>query len=93
MVYWNKIKVHIGKINYYLGMYLDYSETGLVNFSIIKYLQKVLDEFTQELIGTSATPATDHMFQVSGEDKAEFLEEYRSDTFHQSVAKSIFMRS
>ena len=45
MVYGNKAKVHIGKIHYYLGMYLDYSETGLVNFSIIKYLQKVLDEF------------------------------------------------
>ena len=33
------------EINYYLGMNLDYSETGMVNFSMIKYLQKILDDF------------------------------------------------
>ena len=46
----------------------------MVKVLMVKYLEKVLDKFTEELIGTSSTPATDHLFQVRGEDEAEFLE-------------------
>ena len=63
-IYRNKLKVHIGYIHDYLGMDLDYSETGVVNVSMIKCLQKVLDEFQENLIGTPATPTADHLFQV-----------------------------
>ena len=45
-IYWNKLKVHRGKINDYLGMYLDYLDTGVVKFLMIKYLQKFLNKFT-----------------------------------------------
>ena len=50
------IKVHRGKIHDYLGMYLDYSETGMVKISMIKYLKKFLDNFPEELRGISSTP-------------------------------------
>ena len=46
-IYGNKLKVHIGNIHDYIVMDFDYSETGVVNVSIIKYLQKVLDEFPE----------------------------------------------
>ena len=36
MIYGNNINVHRGNIHYYLGMDLDYSETGVVKVSIIK---------------------------------------------------------
>ena len=67
-----EIKVHIGKIHDYLGMDLNYSETGVVNFLMIKFLQKVLDKFPQELRGTSATPAADHLYQVRGGTRRSF---------------------
>ena len=63
-IYRNKLKVHIGNIHDYLGMDLDYSETGVVNVSMIKCLQKVLDEFQENLIGRPATPTAYHLFQV-----------------------------
>ena len=57
----------------------------------IKYLQNVLDEFTEELIGLFSTPVSDHMFKIRREDEAEFLEEYWSDMFHNSVSQFLFM--
>ena len=62
-----KIKVHRGKIHDDLEMNLDYSETGVVKVLMMKYPQKVLVEFPEELRGTSSTPETDHTFQVRGE--------------------------
>ena len=92
-IYEGKIKVNRGKIHDYLGINVDYSEIGVVNFLMVKYLEKVLDKFTEELIGTSSTPATDHLFQVRGEDEAEFLEEDRDDILYHSVSKLLFMIS
>ena len=53
---------------------------------MIKYLQKVLDEYPEELKGTSVNMAADHLFQIRGKEKAYFLEEYRVKTFHRVVA-------
>ena len=46
-VYKKKIKVHRGKIYDYPVMYLNYSDTGVVNVLVIKYLQNFLDKFTK----------------------------------------------
>ena len=45
-------------------MDLDYSMKGSVKVSMIKYLQKVEDEFPIEIIGTAKSPACEHLFQV-----------------------------
>ena len=45
-VYGNKLKVHRGKIRDYLGMDLGYSDTGVVKVLMVKYLQKVIDNFS-----------------------------------------------
>ena len=92
-IYRANIKLHRGKIHDYLGINFDYSEIGVVKVLMVKYLEKVLDKFTEELIGTSSTPATDHLFQVRGEDEAEFLEEDRDDILYHSVSKLLFMIS
>ena len=54
-IYSNKLNINRVKIHYYIGMNLDYSETGVVNILMIKYLQKVLDKFPEDLRGTLAT--------------------------------------
>ena len=41
MIYRNKLKVHRVKIHIFPGMDLDYSDTGVVNILVIKYMQKV----------------------------------------------------
>ena len=65
-LYRNKLKVYRLKIHSYLRIDLDYSETGVVKFSMIKYQKKVLYKFAEELIGKMATPASDHLFQLIG---------------------------
>ena len=53
---------------------------------MIKYLQKVLDEYPEELRGTFVITAADNIFQISDEEKSYFLEENRVETFHYVVA-------
>ena len=55
MIYKNKIKALRKNINDHLEMDLDYSDTVVVKVLTIKHLKKVLDEFPEELRGTSAT--------------------------------------
>ena len=92
-IYGGEIKEHRGKIQDYLEMDSDYSEIGVVKVLMEKYLQNLLYTFPQELRGTSATLEANHMFQVRGEDEAEFLEEDWADIFHHSVKKFMFMIS
>ena len=65
-IYGNKINVRRLYIHYYLGMDLDYFEIGVVKVLMIKYLQKVLAKFTEELREKLATPEAEHLFQVRG---------------------------
>ena len=55
---------HQGDIHDYLDIDLDYSEKGKFKLSMVKYLQKIITEFS-ELIGADATsPSQDHLFQI-----------------------------
>ena len=80
-----------GKVHDYLGMDLDYSEDGVLKVSMIKYLDKVLEEFTEDIQSTSATPATDHLFQIREETEAKYLPEEQAVVFHHTVAHLLFM--
>ena len=64
--------MHRVKIHDYLENNFDHSETGVVKFRIVKYLQKFPHKFLEELRGTSAIPAADHLFQVRGEDEVGY---------------------
>ena len=47
MIYGNKLKLHIVNIHDYIEMDLGYSWTRGVKDLMIKYLQRVLDKFTE----------------------------------------------
>ena len=63
-----KLTVKLGKVHEYLGMNLDYSRKGAVKVSMIKYLQKVEDEFPMEITGTAKSTACKHLFHVRDND-------------------------
>ena len=65
-----KIKVHREKIHDNLGIYLDYSVTGVVKVLMIKFLHNVLDKFTEDLKGLLAKIVAGHLFQVRRKDEA-----------------------
>ena len=74
MVYRGEIKVNRVKINNYPGMNLYYSDIGVVNVLMIKYLHEFLYKFIKEFRGTSATLSARHLIQIRGEEDDEFLE-------------------
>ena len=48
-IYGDKTSVTRGPLYDYLGMDLDYSEEGVVNISMIKYMDKILKAFPEEI--------------------------------------------
>ena len=78
-----RIYVH----DYYLGMDLDFSETGNIKVLMINYMGEILQAFSKELKSTSATLLTDHLFQVTDQDKVKLLPEEQAELFHHFVAQ------
>ena len=62
--YGEQLLVKRGQVDVYLGMDLYYSTKGEAKIVMIKYLQKVEDEFTEPILGTAKSPAGEHLFQV-----------------------------
>ena len=56
-----------GKVHDYPGMDLDYYTKEEVKIGMIKYLQKVEDEFPEPILGIEKSPAGEHLFQVREE--------------------------
>ena len=80
-----------GKIHNYLGMDLYYSEKVMMKVSIIKYIDKILQEFLDEINSTSATLVEDHLIQIRGEIKSKYLPEYQDVLFHHTTANLILL--
>ena len=49
--------VTIGKIHDYLGMHIDFSNPGKVKFTMIDYIDNMLDELPDAFKGTATTLA------------------------------------
>eukprot|EP00970_Alexandrium_tamarense_P015266 scaffold4923_cov115-Alexandrium_tamarense.AAC.1 len=90
-IYGDKMTVKRGDVHDYLGMDLDYSEKGKVKVSMIKYVKKIIDGFPDMIEKTSASPASDHLFQVRDEAEAKLLPEEQADAFHTTVAQLLFL--
>jgi Reverse transcriptase (RNA-dependent DNA polymerase) len=71
-----------GKIHDYLGMVLDFSQAGAVKISMIDYIQMVLHDLPEEMIGHAVTPAANYLFDVDntcaklGKDKKDIYVHY-----------------
>ena len=73
-MYGGKLTFSRGKVHDYLGMDLDFSsEPGAMIISMIKYLQKVIDEFPEVLHGTKACPAGKHLSDIRPDKVRELL--------------------
>jgi hypothetical protein len=66
----------------------DYSFVNEVRINMWDYLRNVIKEFPEEITGTCATPASDHLFKVR-EDGRKLSEEL-VDAFHHAVYQLLF---
>jgi hypothetical protein len=83
------LTVSRGKVHVYLGMTIDFSTDGKVRFSMINYLEEILDELPPEMDGDSTTPAASFLFDV--DEDCEKLEAEASEFFHHNTAKLLFI--
>ncbi|MCK7499178.1 MAG: hypothetical protein MZW92_58370 [Comamonadaceae bacterium] len=54
-----------GKVHDYLGMTLDFSNSGEVTITMIDYIKGILHDAPKEMRGSAATPAANHLFQIN----------------------------
>ncbi|VEU38525.1 unnamed protein product [Pseudo-nitzschia multistriata] len=80
-----------GKTHDYLGMTIDFSKTGKVQFTMHDYIENMLAELPPGLgEGESATPAGHHLFDVN-EVNPEILSEKERVIYHTNTAKLLFL--
>ena len=90
---WGKeapLTVNRGKVHVYLGMTIDYSTKGQVEFSMFDFLKEIIAETPEELMkGVSSTPAANHLFEVN--EHAKPLPKEDADLFHHLTAKVLYL--
>jgi len=87
-IYGENLTKTVGTMHDYLGMTFDYSFAKEVRVNIWDYLSNVIKEFPEEITGTCAMPASDHLFKVREDGKK--LSEELADAFHHTVFQLLF---
>jgi hypothetical protein len=63
-VYGNSLTIRIGKQHDYLGMIFDFSSKNEVQINMTRYVSKIIEDFLEEIVGKSSTPAGDHLIKI-----------------------------
>ena len=91
-IYGPKTNISRGKVHDYLGMQLDFGTCpGSMIISMIKYLQKILDEWPEVLGGTKACPTTDNLFKFREDKDRVLLCEEMARQFHRTKAQLFYL--
>ena len=70
-------------------MMLDYTTEGSVKIYMEDYVNKIIDEFPEEVQKVTRTPASEHLFRV--DEDGDKLSEEMAEQFHTCVAKCLFL--
>jgi hypothetical protein len=84
-----ELSVTRGDKHDYLGMTIDYSHPGEVQFTMFDYIDNMLAELPDDMSGTAATPAANYLFDVNPQ--AAKLDKPMSEFFHTQVAKLLYL--
>ena len=90
-LYGSGTKSSRGKVHDFLGMDLDWSRDGVFIVSMIKYLQKIIDDFPEEIRTTRATLANDNLFKIREDGEEQLLPEEQAQAFHHTTAQLLFL--
>jgi hypothetical protein len=85
-IYGEKMAVHRGGKGKYLGMHLDFTEEGIFQVDMSKYVEDIINEFPEPIQRTSRTPHSDSLFSVDEEDASRLLCEDKAMQFHRTTA-------
>ena len=79
-----------GKVHEYLGMTLDFSNSGEVQIQILDYVEMVLTDLPKKCKGCAATPAANHLFRVN-EKNPMFLDDTKRELFVKLVMQLLYL--
>ncbi len=68
-IYGPKLSMHTGSKHNYKGIDMEFDSNGILDVSMIKYLQKAIEEFPELITGKAATSAADHLFNIRDKKK------------------------
>ena len=81
-----------GKVRDYLGMTINFLDDSKVEITIYDYVDKIINELPTEMISESATPASNHLFEIRDDgDNDQLLTPELSEEFHHLVARTLFL--
>ena len=81
-----------GKIHEYLGMTIYFTNIGKVKMTMYDYVDKMISKLPTKMIGESATPAFNYLFEICDKDDAgQLLTLKMSEEFYHLVAKTLFL--
>jgi hypothetical protein len=72
-------------------MEIDYSEEGKYKNTISTYTKNIIDSFPERIVGTTVTPAVDHLIKVREEAEATKLPDEQASAFHRTTAELLFL--
>ena len=90
-IYGPKLSMHTGQKHDYLGVDMDFTQEGILEVLMFKYLQNVIEEFPEKITGQAATPAAAHLFEIRDKKEARPLGEEQALAFHHTVVQLLFM--
>ena len=70
-------------------MHINYSEPGKVKFTMLDYIDSMLESLPADMSGVNASPAPKHLFDVSP--RAIPLDKTKSELFHHYTVKLLFL--
>jgi hypothetical protein len=70
-------------------MTIDYSQDSKVKITMVDYIMSMLEELPEDMAGEAATPAANHLFEVS--ENPVLLSQENLEMFHYYTAKLLFL--
>ena len=86
---YGKLQVNRGKVHDYLGMKLDFTQSGSVKIVMEDYVEKIISEAGEEFKGNAVTPAKNNLFNINN--VSPYLDDAKAQFFHTLTAKLLFL--
>jgi hypothetical protein len=93
--YGDNLVVHAGRVHDYLGVNHDYSKKGVVKMSMYKHVDKIFQDFPDDIGKPSLTPASKNLFKIRDPEQNDTLKKClnpeQAKQFHHSMAQLLFV--
>jgi hypothetical protein len=86
-----KLSMHTGCKHNYLGVDMEFCEDGALEVSMFKYLQNIIDKFSEIITGRATSPVHDQLCNSRDKKEARELSKEQALAFHHMVAQLLFM--